>query len=404
MPETAANTAVKKDKIKFKDILNRNLVLIIFIQILSNMSLNMINAFASMNAKALGVSVAAIGIGASVTTIVALLTRMPAGTLADSDKKKIALIIVIIARALAQFLLVTFGCTNDTNYMIARGVYGITWSFAGVILPAVVAMMMDKKVMGSTFAIIAIINNFTKDMAKALGVQVYKTNGVVPAAMIGIGFALAAVVLILFLDFNDERIKRATPKVRKPLLKSLNFKYIPLCLILSLAVFNWTQIQNYNNIIAQDRGIELASILVIAGIFASISGFVCSALCDFIHPKYVLIALYCCMAAGSVVIGGATTYTTFLVGQVLCTIGVGYSSIISIYLFKNCALTEKGSVQATNYFATDILSAVAGALCGGVTTAMGYQGSYTVFAVTSVVAAVIVLFFGGKLLPKAAED
>ena len=86
-----------KEKIKLKDIFNRNLVLILIIQVLSDSSNNWASAFINMGATAAGVSVGAIGIGASVYTISALITRMPAGTIADSDKKRIGLIAACIA-------------------------------------------------------------------------------------------------------------------------------------------------------------------------------------------------------------------------------------------------------------------------------------------------------------------
>lgn len=58
-----------KEKIKLKDIFNRNLVLILIIQVLSDSSNNWANAFINMGATAAGVGVGAIGIGASVYTI-----------------------------------------------------------------------------------------------------------------------------------------------------------------------------------------------------------------------------------------------------------------------------------------------------------------------------------------------
>lgn len=390
--------ADQKQKISLKDIFNRNLVIVLLVQIFSDMSLSMANSFLNMGATAAGVSVAAIGIASSVYTLAAMFVRMPAGSLADSDKKKIGLMGVIAFRAAAIFFLGTFGITGDTNHVIARGLYGIAWSFCGVVLPATVAMMMDRKVMGSTYAVLALVQQFTKEMSKALGVKVYQSSGIIVALVVASAFAAIAIILVNFLDFNDPRVKMAAPKEKKSVLKSLNFRYIPVCLVLSLAVFSWTLCNNYNNVLAQERAIDLASILVVTGTISSVLGFVTSALCDFIHPKYVLVALYLCLSAGVVVLGGASDYTMFMIGMVLCTVGQSYSRIISIFLFKNCDPTEKGSVQATNFFATDILSIGAGALVGALVSNFGYAQGYTITAMTSVAAAVIVLLFGNKLM------
>lgn len=53
MTETAT---APKEKIRFKDIINRNLVLVILVQIFNNMSVSMMSAFMNMGASAAGVS------------------------------------------------------------------------------------------------------------------------------------------------------------------------------------------------------------------------------------------------------------------------------------------------------------------------------------------------------------
>lgn len=387
-----------KEKIQLKDIFNRNLVLILIIQVLSDSSNNWANAFINMGATAAGVGVGAIGIAASVYTVAALIMRMPAGSMADSDKKKIALIGAITVRTLCILFLGTFGIMGNTNFIIARALYGFGWCLVGIILPAVVAMMMDKKVMGTTYAFLSVAQALAKNYSKAGGVKVYQTFGMVPALLCAAGFAVAAIVLICFLDFNDERIIKATAKKKKGGLKALNFRYIPVCFMMSLVVLAWTAHSQYNNVIAADRGIDIASILVITGTIASVIGFVTNALCDFIHPKWVLFFLYVCLGAGIFLTGHAYTYGAFMAAEVLCTIGSSYSKIISIYLFKNCDPTQKGSVHATNYFATDILSIIVGIVLGGLMSTFDYQHSYDIIAVFTLVVAVVFILFGSRLM------
>ena len=90
--------------------------------------------------------------------------------------------------------------------------------------------------------------------------------------------------------------------------------------------------------------------------------------------------------------------TVFMVGEVLVTVGISYSRIISIFLFKNCELTEKGSVQATNFFATDIISIFAGTLIGALVSHASYSITYNIIAGFTFLTAFIVLFFGTKLM------
>lgn len=392
-----------KEKIKLKDIFNRNLVLILIIQVLSDSSNNWANAFINMGATAAGVGVGAIGIGASVYTIAALITRMPAGTIADSDKKKIGLITAIIIRTLCLFFLGTFGTWGDANYIATRAVYGFGWCLVGIILPAVVAMMMDKKVMGTTYAFLSVAQSLAKNYSKAGGVYVFQKFGMIPALICAAGFAVLAILLICFLDFNDERIIQATSKKKKGGLKALNLKYIPVCFMMSMVVLAWSAHSQYNNVIAAERGIDIASILVVTGTIASVISFVTNTLCDFIHPKWVLFFLYVCLGAGIFLTGHAYTYGAFMAAEVLCTIGSSYSKIISIFLFKNCDVTEKGSVHATNYFATDVLNIIAGGVLGGLMSLFDYQHSYDIIAVFTIAVAVLFIFFGSRLMKTGTE-
>ena len=92
-----------------------------------------------------------------------------------------------------------------------------------------------------------------------------------------------------------------------------------------------------------------------------------------------------------------------MAAEVLCTIGASYSKIISIFLFKNCDITEKGSVHATNYFATDVLSIIAGGVLGALFSTFDYQHSYDIIAVFTLAVAVLFILFGSRLMKNSPE-
>ncbi len=396
MTETAT---APKEKIRFKDIINRNLVLVILVQIFNNMSVSMMSAFMNMGASAAGVSTAAIGTAASIGTLVAMLSRMPAGALADSSRKKMVVIGVLAFRSICFLTVATMGMTGNAGFLVSRGVfYGLGWSMAGVVMPAVVGMMMDKRVLGTSWAILTFFQNLPKEMVKALGTSLYQSQGPVVATLVACSFAVVAILFALGLNFNDPRVKLPAPKKKQGVLKSMKWQYIPVCLVMSLAVFSWTLSNTYNNVLAQDRGIEISSILVVTGLINSVAGFILSALCDIIHPKYVLVFLYVCLGVGLIILGGAFTYPVFMAGMILCTLGATYSSIITIFLFKSVDKSDLGSVQATSFFATDILSTFAGALVGAVLTAVGYQTGYRILSCSALIGAVVLLLFGTKLM------
>lgn len=394
----------QKTKIRFKDIMNKNLLLIIIIQILSDCVNNMVGGYTNMAANAAGIAVTAIGISASVYSIAGMLVRMPGGALADSQKKKAALIGVLFLRMVTCMFLSTFGMGGNVNFIIARAVHGVGWSFVGIVLPAIVAMMMDKRAMGTIYAILSLVQTFFKTYAKVLAVRIFEAYGPLGA---GIGcciFTIAAIVLVMFLDFNDPRILAATPKKRGGMLASLKVKYIPICLVLSLVVFGWQMQNQFDNVVAQDRGIDIAAILSISAFITPFTGFASSALCDFVDPKLVLCAQYILLGIGNLIVGHATSFNLFAVGEIMSLIGIQYSRVISVYLFKNCATTEKGAVHATNYLATDFLSIISGTILGAMISGLGYEMSYTISGIVVLVAMVIVFVVGTKMIKQASAS
>lgn len=393
-----------KEKIKLKDVFSRNVILILLIQFLTDCANNWTNSFLNMGATAAGISVAAIGFAASAYSIMGMITRMPSGKLADSDKKRLALIVAISFRTVCVFLIGTIGRMGDVNFIFLRALQGIGWSMVGVIIPAVVAMMLDKRVMGTTYAFIAVIDTLAKQYSRAAGAKAYEVLGMIPALSISVGFAVLAIVLIFFLDFNDEKIIHATVKSDKDKRKGFNLRYLPVCLMLNMVVFAWTANGQYNNVVAAERNIDIASILLITGTIASVTGFLSNILCDFIHPKWVLFVLFSCLGIGIFLTGHAYTYTTFLVSQLFCVIGTAYSRVISLFLFKTCKETEKGSVHATNYFATDIVSIAAGAVLGGLMGSLGYEIGYSIVGVFTIIVAVVFILFGSKLMDIKEEE
>ena len=177
-----------------------------------------------------------------------------------------------------------------------------------------------------------------------------------------------------------------------------------VCFLMGCAVVTWTLNQQFNNVLAQERGIDIATILAITAVISSVWGFAASALCDFIKPKYVLVFTYLVLGIGTIILGRAETYNMFLIGEILCTIGTGYSKIQTLYLYKACAPEERPSVHATSFFVTDIFSLVAGAMVGLFIEKLGYTNAYMVSSVFVLVAAVMIFIGGDKMMAKGQAE
>lgn len=222
-------------KSALKTILNRNVLLIFAIQFFQNISAVMGGVYVGPLGKATGLSVALIGVAGTLYTVFGLITRAPAARMTDGDKKKIALITGIGGRGVV-FLLMGVFQTNPTIYMILRCLQGVTWSIIGVSLVACMGMIVDKRVMGTAYAIFNVVMSIGRTVARPVAQRLYMDSGFLAVAVVTFGAALIATVLIFFLDFNAPGLK-AAPARPQAKSKSFNPFYGILLAAILLVVF-----------------------------------------------------------------------------------------------------------------------------------------------------------------------
>lgn len=391
----------KTKGLKLKDILNRNLVLFLVIQLFSDFNNNMASSFLNMGASAAGISLAAIGTAASVGSFAGWFFRLPGGKLTSSDKKRLVLTAVISIRAITIILMGTVGMTSGTAYAVTRGLYGAAWATCGVVVPSIAAMLMDRRVLGTTLAIYNAGSQLAKNLIKALGVYLYQEEGMLFAVLSASAFAVLAVVLLQFMDYKDQKLcARSEEKESngiKGMIKQVDGRFLPICLVIAFTALTYNMHQNFDNVLAQEREIELVSILAVTGVVSSISSFALSALCDIIDSRYVLTFTFAMLGIGTLVIGQAYTFDIFFLGMVLSTIGLSYTKVMSVFLFKNCSRERKGAVYATNAIVTDLFTAVSGVLLGTMNQMLGSEQAYNFSAIFAFFTVVVLLTFGKRL-------
>jgi MFS family permease len=182
---------------------------------------------------------------------------MPAGNMTTTQKKRLLVIGVIVFRYLTSFLLGTLGMSSSTMFIIFRTINGLGWSIVGVVIPAIEATLLDKRAMGTTYAVYTALSAFAKGMVRSLGVSVYQSSGIVTATIAAGVFALAAILLVNFMNWNDEKLQRIKPKGKKGLFSGVNKNYMGVCFLMGCAVVTWTLNQQFNNVLAQERGIDI---------------------------------------------------------------------------------------------------------------------------------------------------
>lgn len=403
-------------KTALKSILNRNVILIFAIQFFQNISAVMGGTYVGPLGKATGLSVALIGVVGTLYTVFGMITRAPAARMTDGDKKKIALILGIGGRGVV-FLLMGVFANNPTMYMILRCLQGITWSIIGVSLVSCMAMIVDRKVMGTAYAIFNAMLSIGKIFAKPIAQKMYMNHGFLAVSAVTFAAAMIAVVLIFFLDFKDPRLKPAP--VRKNQNKSMNpfagilMAALPLALVSAMAKVGYQTDNLYTSIVTVEHGLDPTAAYAVGGAISTVVGLVIGVLCDIIGAKWLSIIMLLFNGLGLVLIGRADTSTALMIAYIMYAgLGGKYDKPIDIMIMKAAPRDKQGSANATRLLCNDLVSAVATTVVGFIASGGNYEFTYLVVGAVSIVGAMTLIFFGNKFMdilskigePAKAED
>lgn len=397
-------------KSAIKTILNRNVLLIFAIQFFQNISAVMGGVYVGPLGKATGLSVALIGVAGTLYTLCGLFTRAPAARLTDGDKKKLALIIGIGGRGVVYLLMGVFQ-NNPTMYMILRCLQGITWALIGVCLISCMAVIVDKKVMGTAYAIFNAMLSIGKIIAKPFAQKMYMNHGFMTISVITFATAMLATLLIFFMDFDAPGLKYvpSEEKASKPK-KSLNpFKgilvaAIPIAIIGGLARFGYQTDSLYTSVMAVERNLDPSAAFALGSTVATVVGLVVGVLCDFLGAKWLTIIMLLANGIGLIMIGNAHTASALLVAYVVYAgIGGKYDAPVKVLIMKTAPKEKQGAAAATQLLFNDLFSAVAGTVVGFIAGNAGYTVGFGVVGVISVVCALSLVFFSKQILGPLAK-
>lgn len=388
--------ATGQSKTGLRSILTRNALLLLLIQLIQGFGNNMV-IFVNRQASAIGLSAAFIGVCASIYTLSGLLMRAPAGAATDTDKKKLVLVGALAARS---FVFLAMGvCTNGPLFMVLRALHGVTWSFVGVALPAVFAMVVDRKVMGTAYAVFSACNTLVRGFARPIGLNLYDQYGGLIAGLACCGVGLLAAGLAVFINFDDPNLKPA--KVKKASFnpfKGIAWRYAPLCILGGAAIFCYIADNNFSVLMCDERGIDMTLALSVGAVVGTVMSVVVGVLCDLIGPKVVLIVSLLGYGVGTFLCGSAMTTTAYFWAFILFQFCSKYDVAINVFMKKGAAKSEQGAVAATSVFFKDMYSTIAGTGIGAMATAIGYKLTFQIMGIIPIVVAVLFIFFGNRLL------
>ena len=402
---------LKSTLMSFRSLATRNAILAILLNITNQFTNNMRTGFRGLVGDSIGLSSTAIGLAFSIFTIAAMLMRTPSGAVADNKRDKIKYILagafVVKALIFAAFSLVKTPAMFYAVYIVDGAVY----SFIGTLVPVILACSVDRKAMGSAYALYMGLMQICISPARSTAVSMFNNGGQTQVALFTAALSLVSVVVALSLDGSKLYIKKAAksgeaaPK-KKGLLSGLNMAMLPLALCCGLCIFPNTVDGNFTVLFAESENFDYLGTLTLGqsiyGVMSIVSGF----LCDLVSPALLIVISLIGMTVGFSMMGLATTSSMFCIGILIYQVTRYWNSPFKIIGMKAVANSEQGSFQATMLLVTDIVTIFASTIAGIVADAMGYTGAYILTAGVLIANLIIFLVLkkSGKIDERATVE
>ncbi len=368
-----------------KSLLNINVILIIALNVLNSYGNNVNNTIKALaGVQVIGLAPSVIGTAASVFTIVAFLFRSSYSNTIDKlrDKLKVILLCSFFLRALV-FLSLNL-VKNEPMFYVFYAVDGFLSGFNGTTIPALIAMAVDRKAMGSGLAVMNCITQFAIASSRANAAIWFRTFGVLRPSMIAAGCMIVAGVVACFLKVNavegriqrDEKAPAGTVK-KGGLLSGISWKLAPFAIVSSVAVVFMGADKTFFQVYAEGLSGMAPNYTFYQTFGGQIGSFVSLAtgiLCDIINPAilvYVALAGHC---AGMLLYGlGATSASLFYAGIMIYYITKNMNDVFRILSLKVLGKKGAGAASATIFFFNDVFTFVSSTILGFIAKGAGYQ-------------------------------
>lgn len=397
-----------------KSLLTLNAILIIIINIMNQYSNNMKNAVRTLYAvDDIGVTAAIVGTAISVFLVFSIISRVPFGALTDLLRKKLKYILAI-ALVLKAVVWMCFPlATNETSLFIIFAIDGIVSNFGGTVLPAMMALSVDHRAIGSSYAVMMSITNIVVAPARVNAITLYDTSGIMAALGVGAAISVVAAVLALFMNSNkllnnalvqNAKDSKATQKKKKGLLAGVSVKMIPFAIVAAMPLVLFTGETSFAQLSAAEHGFEYLTATTVGGIAHGIMTLVGGILCDLFNPSLIVIIALAGQAAAPFLMGLATDSAMFSAGIFLNYLTRFQGTALRIVGMKSVARGDQGALQATMLFFNDGFSMIASALIGVVATAFGYSTMWICMGWFLVVALVAFIVLDNTIMKKMRRE
>ncbi len=377
-----------------KSILTRNAILILLINPINQYGNNMKNAFRTMIGKnEMGLSATVIGFSVSVFIFAGLIMRAPGGKIVDGLRSKLKYILAGLIAAKCVVWLGFLLPLNTFGWYVLFALDGLVWSVIGIALPAILAISVDRRVMGSSLAIQTFLSQLIGSTSRPLAIKLYQGQGKVAALAVAIATGLLAAVLCLFMD--GSKLVTSDSGKRKEGRGGSNsgilWRMVPLCLASGMLTVCTNLESNFNQTHWAEMGLSDAytNTLLVLGTVRSVINMFIGVLCDIINPSLLAILSMAGYVAVPFMWGHAADAKGIAIAYGIQYCLGFYATCIKLQGQKSITKDEQGAFSATSLLMNDFFSVIANVVLGFGLDNFGYVATANAMSVWNIVALVI---------------
>ncbi len=400
-----------------KSIFARNTLLIICVSIFNQYGNAMKNGFRSLYGTGdLGLAPQLIGVAMTVFTIATILGRLPGGILTDVTRNKLKYILAGSLILKGSIWMLFPLVHNATGYYIVFFIDGVVWSFVTTVVPACLAICVDRRAMGTAYAVYSGMVQFCTGTAKSLGISLLNEYGITMACGVACATGIIAAGIALCLDGNKMAesvasanshpgISQEKQKKRRSLLSSgICVKMIPFCLVAGMPVFMYQMELNYFQIYAESTGLPYLGALSLGGTIAGITNIAIGIVCDIVNPTFVIVICLLGQIAAPICWAGAESGFMVGLGVVLFYATRCYMTAFRVIGMKLVKKEEQGAYSSTISLGNDLFSVLCNLIIGSFVGLFGYAASFYAVAIWCTIALVAFLIMDKTILRKLRKD
>lgn len=355
----------------WRSLLSRNAIIAILYNIAYNYSNNMKNAFRPLVVtSSVGMPIAYISVLITIYSLFSFLSNSPLGTMID--KRRSSMKSIMVAANIVRTLLYVLGfgfVKNAAGLVVIYAIDGVLLAMCNVMGPALLAVSVDKKAMGSAFALYSGIAAICVATSRSFGLFLFNEKGRMTACLVAGAISLLSAAILLFLDkdrlldtlrherkqlsaFADEEKPVSPPGVKglnyfKMLFVGISIAALPLAICIGLAQIEDQVNGSFLPIYALERSFDYYSAQSILAALSGVIMIFIGSICDVVDPILMVYLGLVGKVIGNYLLFQATSQSIFLIGFICITVTDFFIIVVRISATKLFPYGEQGSLSAT---------------------------------------------------------